>query len=343
VEVRDLDRKKGLIKIQPKGVSKVEKFLRLALIWFAIFVVISCFDSRRSLPWQTRASMPTMKSNFAFSAVGGKLYTFGGNTPQASPAWIDEVTEYDPARDSWVTKAPMPSGRIDMGLAVLDDKIYIIGGRTSEGHNGVNTVDVYDPSTDTWIEKEPMPTARWGLGCAVLDGRIYAIDGTQTRGTTNDMEVIGTVEVYDPESDAWTEIKPMPDPRFGITCAPMADKILVFGGAYNRLEKSNSVEEYDPSNDTCKELGPMPIQRSRSRCFAFKRQVCVVGGDPSYRDISMYDPASDSWKSMGQMAIDRDLFGCALIDNSLYVFGGYCPGGKGYLDSMTACRLDSHQ
>ncbi len=318
--------------------EKVPRFLFICLI---IFAVVSCSDSRRSLSWQTRTSMPTAKSNFAFAAIGGKLYTFGGGTPQASPAWIDEVTEYDPARDSWVNKAPMPSGRIDMGFAVLDGKIYIIGGRTSEGHNGVDTVDVYDPSTDTWIEKAPMLTARWGLGCAVLDGRIYAIGGTQARGTTDDMAVIGAVEAYDPGSDAWTKMKPMPDPRFGITCAPMGNRILVFGGAYNRLKKSNSVEEYDPSSDTWRELGPMPIQRSRSRSFVFEGKVYIVGGDLSYKDISTYNPASDLWKSVGQMSIDRDLFGCALIDNSLYVFGGYCPGGKGYVDSMTACRLDS--
>jgi N-acetylneuraminic acid mutarotase len=279
--------------------------------------------------WKDMDEMHAVLDRFSFAAIGGKLYTFGGGTPQASPAWIDEVTEYDPARDSWVTKAPMPLSRIDMGFAVLDDKIYIIGGRTPEGHNGVDTVDVYDPSTDTWSEKDPMPTARWGLSCVVLDGRIYAIGGTQARGTTNDMTVIGAVEVYNLESDTWTEMKPMPDPRFGITCAPMGNRILIFGGAYNRLKKSNSVEEYDPSSDTWRELSPMPIQRSRSRSFVFEGKVYIVGGDPGYKDISVYDPASDSWKSVGQMSIDRDLFGCSLIDNTVYVFGGYCPGRKG--------------
>ena len=51
--------------------------------------------------------MPTAKSNFAFAAVGEKSYTFGGGSSEISAAWIDEVTEYDPARDSWGELNPM--------------------------------------------------------------------------------------------------------------------------------------------------------------------------------------------------------------------------------------------
>lgn len=241
----------------------------------------------------------------------------------------------------WVTKSPMPSERIGMGFAVSDGKAYIIGGRTlGEGHYGVDTVNVYDPLTDTWTEKAPMPTARWGLGCAVLDGRIYAIGGTQARGVTNDMEVIDAVEIYDPESDTWTEMKPVTNPRFGIACAPVKDKIMVFGGAYNRLENRDLVEEYDLSNDRWRELSPMDTQRSGSCCFVSGDHVYIAGGDPSYKDILRYDPARGSWKNVAQMSIDRALFGCTLIDDILYVFGGYSPSEKKYLDSTEASRWD---
>jgi N-acetylneuraminic acid mutarotase len=313
------------------------------LTFFIGILLNSCSNSQDKVTWQLRASMPTAKNNFAFAAIEGKIYTFGGGSPEIG--WIsdavppadgrEEVTEYDPEADAWAIKSPMPSERIDMGCVVLDGKAYIIGGRTlGEGHNGVDTVVVYDPFTDTWTEKAPMPTARWGLGCAVFGGRIYAIGGTQARGVTNDMQMIDAVEVYDPESDTWTSMKPMTNPRFGVACAPIKGKIFVFGGAYNRVDKCDLVEEYDPSSDEWSKLSPMDTSRSGSRCLVSGDYVYIVGGDPSYQNISRYDTAKGIWKNIAQISTGRDLFGCALLNNMLYIFGGYGLSEKQLLDSV---------
>lgn len=295
--------------------------------------------------WHPKASMPIVKDNFGYAAVGGKIYTFGGYSTELPwgtagiEAWTDEVTEYDPEYDTWKIKSSMSTGRIDMGFAVWNNKVYIIGGRTPKEGNGTDTVEVYDPSTDTWTKKAPMPTARWGLGCAVLNGKIYAIGGTKANGVKRDMEIVDAVEVYDPETNSWKRMNPMPNPRFGIACAAVKDRIYVFGGAYSIVDKSDLVEEYDPSNDSWTELRPMSVLRSRSRCMVFDEQIYLFGGDSSHREVAKYNPADDLWKTVTRMLIDRHIFGCVLIDNSIYVFGGYSPSKGRYINNMEAANM----
>jgi hypothetical protein len=83
---------------------------------------------------------------------------------------------------------------------------------------------------DSWTTLEPMPTARAGLGVAVVDGEIYAIGGFVGTNT-----VLGTNEMYDPETDTWTTKTSMPTPRAYFAIAVYQHKIYVIGGLCSLL------------------------------------------------------------------------------------------------------------
>jgi hypothetical protein len=53
-----------------------------------------------------------------------------------------------------------------------------------------------------------MPTARYGLAASAVNSVIYAAGGYAGAA-----QAVGTVEAYDPASDSWTAIAPMPTPR----------------------------------------------------------------------------------------------------------------------------------
>lgn len=85
-------------------------------------------------------------------------------------------------------------------------------------------------------QKADMPTARYGLSTSVVDGRIYAIGGT---GTTNGLHAeaepsmfVATAEMYDPETDRWTQKADMPTPRLHVCTSVVDGKIYAIGGRH---------------------------------------------------------------------------------------------------------------
>ena len=56
------------------------------------------------------------------------------------------------------------------------------------------------------------------MGVVAVDGKIYAIGGTTELGY-EPSSVVGTNECYDPGSDMWTTLEPMPTPRTNFAIA----------------------------------------------------------------------------------------------------------------------------
>jgi N-acetylneuraminic acid mutarotase len=80
--------------------------------------------------WETKAPMPTSRSQMEANTVDGKIYVIGGRT--AGPYSTVNITEiYDPASNSWTTGASMPYPVVSYASAVVDNKIYVIGVRTN--------------------------------------------------------------------------------------------------------------------------------------------------------------------------------------------------------------------
>lgn len=68
-----------------------------------------------------------------------------------------------------------------------------------------------------------MPTARGGLAAAALHGKIYVFGGEVPGVFSED-------EAYDPATDIWRPMAPMPDARHGIGAVAVADTIFISGG-----------------------------------------------------------------------------------------------------------------
>lgn len=66
---------------------------------------------------------------------------------------------------------------------------------------------------DKWRPCTPMSVPRNRVGVAVMDGLLYAVGGCSGAQYHN------SVECYDPETDAWSNIKPMQVKRLGVGVA----------------------------------------------------------------------------------------------------------------------------
>jgi len=143
------------------------------------------------------------------------------------------VEEYDPAANTWRERSPMPTPRNHAAIGAVNGKIYVIGGRVGAAFIGlasdVSVVEEYDPATDKWgAPRARMPTARSALGYGVVNGRIY-VGGGEFQDP-HMMATFRTVEAYDPASNSWSIMPPMPVSRHGLAGGAIGNRLIFVGG-----------------------------------------------------------------------------------------------------------------
>src|SRR6202790_1709643 len=173
----------------------------LAAAWSLGFIAtVSGQSPPGSLPgnWTMKAPLPAPRAEVAAVAFDGKLHAIGGSVSGTAGPYHDE---YDPATDSWRARAALPEGRDHLGVAVAADKIYAFGGFVGSVHKSAGTgAFEYDPKADTWRALPAMKGPRGSVGAATVDGKIHVIGGRGLDGV-----VVASHEVFDPQSEKWSE------------------------------------------------------------------------------------------------------------------------------------------
>jgi N-acetylneuraminic acid mutarotase len=243
----------GKIYVMGGFVAPSETALPLGAAWQPIdnaWQYDPATDSWKSLP-----PVPTKRGSAVAVEAGGKIYTIGGATTMEGrvindslgrleskdpfftafgPSRVLSVNEvYDPATNKWETRQPMSVPRNHAFSAAVNGKIYVIGGRTGQGFiltaTNTDVVEEYDPLSDTWnAPRERMPTARSG-GVAGTDGRRIYVAG----GEVTTQELVGAfraIEAYDPLTDSWSTLPPMPMPRHGAAGAVIGNRLYLVSG-----------------------------------------------------------------------------------------------------------------
>ncbi|MGZ4986573.1 MAG: Kelch repeat-containing protein [Limisphaerales bacterium] len=177
--------------------------------------------------WTTRSPMPLPSSGTCGAVIGGKLFVAGGTTPDNLDV-VNTLRVYDPDTDTWTTKTPMPTALDRAAAGVLGGKLYVVGGHSHSDCPGVTNVVAYDPGSDTWTPIASLPTARGNLAVGVLNEVLYAIGG-ETDGCGGNSR-LSIVEAYDPLSQTWTALAPMPTARYLHSVATVNTTIFAIGG-----------------------------------------------------------------------------------------------------------------
>jgi hypothetical protein len=190
--------------------------------------------------WTPKTPMLTPRYGLGVGVVNGQIYAVGGfiAPDQSSP-----VEAYDPVANGWVPKASMPVGRILLGVDVVNNILYAVGGST-DGSNNLSTVETYDPMTDKWttgtLMPTSMPTPRGGLAVGENDGILYAVGGQLPDIQPGD-PVPKTLEAYNPTTNTWTTLEPMPTGRTLLAAGVVNGILYAVGG-----DDQGTVETFTP-------------------------------------------------------------------------------------------------
>lgn len=170
--------------------------------------------------WTPKASMPTARSAGMAAVAGGRIYVAGG-TPGGSALEV-----YDPATNQWAVLPAMPTPRNHLAGGVIAGRLFAVGGRPPLT---LDVLEAFDFAAGTWSTLTPMPTGRSGHAAAVVGKCLYTFGG---EGNPNDPNgVFAENEVYDPDTDTWDSLTPMPAPRHGLGAAAIGTRIFLPGGA----------------------------------------------------------------------------------------------------------------
>ena len=278
--------------------------------------------------WLKKAEMPTIRSDLAAVAVGGKIYAMGGRNSAEGLDRLATVEEYNPVTDTWKKVADMPTARTRFVAAAVNGKIYALGGVTTVKRRdgkliakSVKPVDEYDPATNTWATKGEIPAAS-NVAASVLDGKIYVM-------------ALGLVDngviIYDPATDTSAEGPKLIEGRWALMSGAANGKVYVFGGFRKENHIVETVEEYDPAQNTWvkKQDWAKPKYLCGPSVATVNGQIYVISGSTGADDgwalrktVEAYDPAKDAWTKLKNIPTARLALATAASRGKIYAIGG---------------------
>jgi N-acetylneuraminic acid mutarotase len=175
----------------------------------------------------------------------------------------------------------------------------------------------------TWTLKAPMAAGVRGEVAAVAyQGKLYAIGGNVAGNA------VPRNEVYDPATNSWRELAPMPIARDHLGLALVNGKIYTFGGFTKTVHENagTDVFEYDPATNTWRSRAPLPRPLGSVGAAVIDGKIHVFGGRGLDKVTTtthvVYDPATDTWKNAAPMSKGRDHMATVVAEGKIHVIGG---------------------
>lgn len=179
-----------------------------------------------------------------------------------------------------------------------------------------------------WTTKAAPTIAREYAGVAALNGRLYVVGGQRTDQGTIPGPVTNVVQVYDPQTDAWSNAPPMPTARMGLAMVAVSGKLYAIGGSIDGFGNSSGVvEEFDPSTQVWTPRAAMPTARHFAAAALVGGRIVVAGGRTLATDllatVESFDPATNTWATAAPMPTARRELAGVELGGRLLAVGGY--------------------
>ncbi len=202
----------------------------------------------------------------------------------------NEKAEYPVA---WKALSPMPYSAHDVFGAELNGKIYIPGGQATHGFPArlttFNRMFIYDTEKDTWQLSSPMKIKRRYCGVGTLDGKIWVVGGYISDVTD---EVTGAVEIYDPETDSWSDGPSLEAPCTQGVAAVVKGRFYI---VFSNPERTNSyTSSIAPGETAWRPEPPPPYPVFQTDGCELNNKIYMI--IPAV-GLIMYDPAMQTWQT----------------------------------------------
>ncbi|MEM9494609.1 MAG: kelch repeat-containing protein [Pseudomonadota bacterium] len=259
----------------------------------------------------------------------------GGLTPDFPHEVTDKVTYYDPLYDAWGYGTSLPAPRHHIALVNSNGFLYALGGFARNQNGGwQNSADCWriDRINSEWRAVRPLPHPQSETVCASLAGFVHVVGGRAPAGSANAewRDHIDTDEhwLYDPLTDRWEALAPMPTARNSAAGAVVGGVLYVMGGRTVRDGNLTAMEAYDPLSNRWSRAKPMPKAQAGLAAGVIDGKIYAFGGEffggggGVFAEAWEYDPARDDWRAVAAMPRKRHGLGAVSLDGAIYALGG---------------------
>lgn len=221
---------------------------------------------------------------------------------------------------------PLPEGITSFGAAAIGDQLYLYGGHTGPAHTystadqsgELLTLDLKEDSA--WKELEGGPKLQ-GLALVAHGDTLYRLGGFTAKnaeGEDHDLHSQAGVAAYDPETNRWEELTPMPEPRSSFDATVLGDRVYIAGGWSMQGEAGGQWHNKIWSADLTKRPlkwereADAPFQRRAFALAAHQGKVYLIGGmtpEGTTRRVDVYDPATEKWTAGPELIGERSIDG----------------------------------
>ncbi|KAI8515022.1 Kelch repeat and BTB [Branchiostoma belcheri] len=273
------------------------------------------------------------------------IVTLGASHIDDSGEEYSRIMAYDVQSEKAYLLAQLPQRMNDPAVVVTkDNDIYVAGGtlykKNLDSDVSVRTMYKYQHSLNRWVERQPMLEGRSSFGMTFLQGYIYAVGGMVYDNFGRYSGTLNTVERYNPESDTWQYVTPMPDGISEHGVVTLGRELYVVGG-----RPPTHTFCFDPEENAWDVYESVPIPMSDPGVIVFNSEIVVAGGFKflcpnrgSLRDVQIFNPHGNGWEEGPPLPEGRICPGLAVVNRELYIVGGE-RSGHGNRDDLPLLKF----
>ncbi|XP_029610929.1 kelch-like protein 40b [Salmo trutta] len=177
-----------------------------------------------SADWLGMPPIPSPRFLFGLAEAENSIFMVGGKElKEQESSTLDSVLVYDRQSFKWGESDPIPYPVYGHATVSHNGLIYVIGGK-SDNKKVMKRMCVYYAQRFEWKELAPMQLARSLFGATIHKDKIYVAAGVTDTGLTD------TMEVYDINTNKWSDFVEFPQGRSSLSLASVAGGLYAVGG-----------------------------------------------------------------------------------------------------------------
>ena len=303
------------------------------------------------------ANLPTARAGAPTAVVNNELLVIGGEVESNAPNNLAiAVTEVlNPSTGTWRRADDLVLQRHATQAILYEGAVYLAAGSKTKGGTEITPAEVFTEAFSynglggteykNWTNINQSPQAKSEAQLVTYGGEYYIFTGFKPN-----IKIAPSVDKYNPATNTWTALAPMPTVNGTTTAvthqgvAVVDDKIWHVGGRVgdNPGPVTDAVWIYDISKNSWSPGPKLPLRRGGGGLGRLGRKLHYVGGFDENASCNVdihlvYDldnPAAgwQDWTSRSPMPLARVHFGTVVYGGKLYTVGGQnghdgCGGG----------------
>ena len=153
----------------------------------------------------------TERTDFAVTEYLKDIWLVGGHDNNQA---LDTIEIFKPdSKTQTLSSVKMTQKRQSHSVIVYKNQLFVFGGCDTE-YNSLKSVEKYTPKENKFVTMAPMKIARDSFACCRVENLVYVIGGNtqcSQQGPSGFSTVVhNSVEVYNLDSNVWTEGKDCP-------------------------------------------------------------------------------------------------------------------------------------